>query len=572
MTAAPPAIAMVDYGMGNRRSVAKAFEHVGTPIAQTSDPDELRAADGLVVPGVGAFPEAMRRLRALGLDDVVRERARAGVPVIGLCLGMQLLFDRSVEHEGADGLGLLAGQIVKLDPRGLKLPHIGWNSVHWERSSALCDGLPDPAAFYHVHTFVAEPEDPSIVLGRGEYGSPFVLLRRVGQRLRRAVSPREVLQARPRAAAQLRRHLRLGARRAVILYPAIDIAGGRAVRLVQGDFDAETVYADSPLEAARAWMEAGARYLHVIDLDGARTGAPQNLHHLERVVAELGLPVQYGGGLRSVDAVADAIAAGASRAILGTAAFSDVDFLDEVVARFGERIVVSIDTRGGFVSTAGWTETTTLPAAAAIERLQDRGVRTFVFTDVDKDGLLGGPDLDEVRRLAAVVRGRFMYSGGIGRREDLVALAALREVNLTGVIVGKALYERRFTVAEGIAALAGRDADVLAVGGAPRGVALRRGCGRPGSARRAGRGWSGGARGGARGGPWRRGVVGRAVEVLRTRRRASRTVAQATSATPVTSRTVVVGLGVMVAISAGPRRASSSGSVMGSYRQQAHGG
>jgi len=245
----------------------------------------------------------------------------------------------------------------------------------------------------------------------------------------------------------------------VILYPAIDIAGGRAVRLVQGDFDAETVYADSPLEAARAWMDAGARYLHVIDLDGARTGAPQNLHHLERVVAELGLPVQYGGGLRSVEAVADAIAAGASRAILGTAAFSDVDFLDEVVARFGERIVVSIDTRGGFVSTAGWTQTTTLPAAAAIERLQDRGVRTFVFTDVDKDGLLGGPDLDEVRRLAAVVRGRFMYSGGIGRREDLVALAGLREVNLHGVIVGKALYERRFTVAEGIAALAGRDAD-----------------------------------------------------------------------------------------------------------------
>ena len=241
----------------------------------------------------------------------------------------------------------------------------------------------------------------------------------------------------------------------MILYPAIDIAGGRAVRLVQGDFAAETVYADSPLEAARAWVDAGARYLHVIDLDGARTGAPQNLHHLERVVAQLGLPVQYGGGLRSVDAVAEAIAAGASRAILGTAAFSDVDFLDEVVARFGERIVVSIDTRGGFVSTAGWTETTTLPAAAAIERLQDRGVRTFVFTDVDKDGLLGGPDLDDVCRLAAVVRGHFMYSGGIGRREDLVALAGLRQVNLTGVIVGKALYERNFTVAEGIAALAG---------------------------------------------------------------------------------------------------------------------
>lgn len=168
------AIAMVDYGMGNRRSVAKAFEHVGTPIAQTSDPDELRAADGLVVPGVGAFPAAMRRLRALGLDEVVRAHAQAGKPVIGLCLGMQLLFERSVEHEGAEGLGLLAGEIVRLDPRGHKLPHIGWNAVRWERPSALSAGLPDPAAFYHVHTFVAEPEDPSIVIGRGEYGSRFV--------------------------------------------------------------------------------------------------------------------------------------------------------------------------------------------------------------------------------------------------------------------------------------------------------------------------------------------------------------------------------------------------------------
>jgi phosphoribosylformimino-5-aminoimidazole carboxamide ribotide isomerase len=241
----------------------------------------------------------------------------------------------------------------------------------------------------------------------------------------------------------------------VILFPAIDIADGRAVRLVQGDFDAETVYADSPLEAARAWVQAGARYLHVVDLDGARTGTPQNLHHVAAIAGQLGVPVQVGGGLRSLQAVRDAFGAGVARVILGTAAFTDVDFLDEVVAEFGDRTVVSIDTRGGFVSTAGWTETTDMPAAAVIERMQDRGVRTFVFTNVDKDGLLGGPDVDEVRAIAQVVRGRFMYSGGIGRTEDLAALAALRQVNLTGVIAGKALYERKFTIAEGQAALDG---------------------------------------------------------------------------------------------------------------------
>jgi phosphoribosylformimino-5-aminoimidazole carboxamide ribotide isomerase len=239
----------------------------------------------------------------------------------------------------------------------------------------------------------------------------------------------------------------------VILYPAIDIADGKAVRLVQGDFDAATVYADSPLEAARAWVDAGAQYLHVVDLDGARKGAPQNLHHLEQIAGELEVPVQIGGGLRNVEAVRDAFAAGVARVILGTAAFADVDFLDEVVGEFGDRTVVSVDTRGGFVSTSGWTETTQLPAAAVIERMQARGVRTFVFTNVDRDGMLEGPDLDEVRRVAQVVRGRFMYSGGVGRHEDLEALAALRQVNLSGVIVGKALYERRFTVAEGQAAL-----------------------------------------------------------------------------------------------------------------------
>lgn len=167
-------IAMVDYGMGNRRSVRTAFAHIGADLVASADHDELRAADGLVVPGVGAFPEAMRRLRALGLDELVRERAGAGVPVIGLCLGMQLLFDGSDEHEGSEGLGLLAGAIVPLDTRGLKSPHIGWNSVAWQRPSALTDGLPDPAAFYHVHSFVAEPADRAIVLGIGGYGTPFV--------------------------------------------------------------------------------------------------------------------------------------------------------------------------------------------------------------------------------------------------------------------------------------------------------------------------------------------------------------------------------------------------------------
>ncbi len=242
----------------------------------------------------------------------------------------------------------------------------------------------------------------------------------------------------------------------MILHPAIDILDGHAVRLVQGRFEDATRYADDPLEAARSWVQAGARFLHVVDLDGARAGEPRSLEHLRAIVQGAGVPVQYGGGLRTVDAVREALRAGAERAIVGTAAFRDVDFLDDCLAAFGPRIVVSVDARGGHVATAGWTQTTELPAEDAIRRLGDRGVRSFVYTSVDRDGGLAGPDLEEVRRVAAAVRGRFLYSGGIGAVEHLRSLHDLRQVNLAGVIAGKALYERRFTVAEGQAALDGR--------------------------------------------------------------------------------------------------------------------
>jgi phosphoribosylformimino-5-aminoimidazole carboxamide ribotide isomerase len=245
----------------------------------------------------------------------------------------------------------------------------------------------------------------------------------------------------------------------LILYPAIDISEGKAVRLVKGDFNQVTVYEDSPLEAARAWVEAGARFLHVVDLDGARTGSPKSLEHLEQIANELHVPVQYGGGLRSLPAVRDALRAGAERVILGTAAFNDIDFLDDVLGAFRDRTIVSVDTRGGNVSTSGWQETTQMPAEAVIERLQNRGVRSFVYTDVDRDGMLGGIDFENVRRIAKAVRGRFIYSGGIGSLDDLRGLRDLRQVNLGGVIAGKALYEGRFTIAEGQRALQPESAD-----------------------------------------------------------------------------------------------------------------
>jgi phosphoribosylformimino-5-aminoimidazole carboxamide ribotide isomerase len=239
----------------------------------------------------------------------------------------------------------------------------------------------------------------------------------------------------------------------VILLPAIDILGGKAVRLVQGDFERSTVYDADPLDAARRWVADGARALHVVDLDGARTGVPANLEHVERIAGETGVPIQLGGGLRAAAVVHAAVSAGAARVVLGTAAYRDVDFLDEMLRELGDRVVVSVDGRSGRLAAEGWLQQTDIPVTAVVERLGARGVRRFVYSSIDRDGTLSGPDLDGVREVAESVHGSFVSSGGVSSLDDLRALARLRQVNLSGVIVGKALYEERFTVGEAQAVL-----------------------------------------------------------------------------------------------------------------------
>ena len=167
-------IAVLDYGMGNLRSAEKAIEHVGGSPAVTREHDRIREADGIVLPGVGAFPRAMREVRARLLDELVRERAAAGVPLLGICLGMQLLFERSEELGGDEGIGLLPGVVRALDAPGLKVPQIGWNEVAWMGRPALAAGLPDPCAFYHVHSFAAVPDEAGDVVGTATYGREFV--------------------------------------------------------------------------------------------------------------------------------------------------------------------------------------------------------------------------------------------------------------------------------------------------------------------------------------------------------------------------------------------------------------
>jgi phosphoribosylformimino-5-aminoimidazole carboxamide ribotide isomerase len=243
----------------------------------------------------------------------------------------------------------------------------------------------------------------------------------------------------------------------VILYPAIDIRAGKAVRLLQGDYARETTYDDDPVVAARRWAEQGARWLHVVDLDGARSGEPGNLADVRRIAAAVPAAIQLGGGLRDSGKVEEALSAGVERVVLGSAAIDDPDFVAAVAAAHPDRLVVSVDARAGLVSRQGWTEATEVSPAALIADLRERGVIRFVYTPVEADGTMEGPGLEGLEAVAAAAAeagATLTYSGGIGSLDDLRTLAGLGLQAVTGVIVGRALYEGRFTVSEARAAIA----------------------------------------------------------------------------------------------------------------------
>lgn len=239
----------------------------------------------------------------------------------------------------------------------------------------------------------------------------------------------------------------------MILYPAIDIRGGQAVRLLQGDYQRETAYDTDPVDAAKRWAGEGAEFLHVVDLDGAKAGEPRNLDAVRRIAAAVECPIQVGGGLREPEAVEAVLEAGAARVVIGTAALRDPQFLDAALEEHPEAIVVSIDTRGGKVSLAGWTETSDVEAPQAVADLSERGAQRFLCTAIEVDGTMEGPDIRQLNAIAAATSAQVIASGGVGTLDDLQELARETAPNVEGAIVGRALYEREFTVAEGIAAL-----------------------------------------------------------------------------------------------------------------------
>ena len=239
----------------------------------------------------------------------------------------------------------------------------------------------------------------------------------------------------------------------MILYPAIDIRGGQAVRLMQGDYDRETAYDADPVDAARRWADDGAEFLHVVDLDGAKAGSPQNLEAVRRIAAAVECPIQVGGGLRDARSLEAVLEAGAARVVIGTAALRDPDFLGRALERHAAEIVVSIDARAGEVSLEGWTEGGGREAPEVAAELGERGVQRFLYTSIEVDGTMEGPAIDELNAVAEATSATLIASGGVGNLADLELLSRVAAPNVEGAIVGRALYEGRFTVADGIDAL-----------------------------------------------------------------------------------------------------------------------
>jgi phosphoribosylformimino-5-aminoimidazole carboxamide ribotide isomerase len=235
----------------------------------------------------------------------------------------------------------------------------------------------------------------------------------------------------------------------MIILPAIDLKGGKCVRLRQGNADDVTIYGDDPAQQARDWREQGGMELHVVDLDGAFAGTPKHAEVIREIIEAFGGPVEVGGGLRTLEALASVIEAGATRAIIGSAALEDPEFLSRAIELYGDRIVVSIDARNGFVQTRGWVETTAVKATDLAAAVAQAGVKSIIYTDTATDGMLGGPNLTQMAAICdAAPSCQITASGGVSSPYDVENLKALERSNLRAAIVGKALYDGRTTLRE----------------------------------------------------------------------------------------------------------------------------
>lgn len=239
------------------------------------------------------------------------------------------------------------------------------------------------------------------------------------------------------------------------IIPAIDMMDGKCVRLVQGKFDQSTVFSDDPVDAARRWVHEGARSLHLVDLNGSRAGAPQETETIRRILAEVDVPTQLGGGIRTLDVARQMIELGVGRVIIGTSAALDTQMAEAMFSELGEKAVLGVDAKDGYVAVKGWQETTSETAIEFARRMQALGAKRVIYTDISRDGMLQGVNAEAMKKMAQALDVPVIASGGVSSVNDICILSELEQFGIEGAIVGKALYTGDLTLADALSAAGG---------------------------------------------------------------------------------------------------------------------
>ena len=440
-----PKIVVVDYHKGNLSSVARGLARAGAAACTSDDPEQIRNADGLVIPGVGAFYDAIAFMRQSGEADAVLDAVAAGTPLLGICLGLQLFFERGNEgvpaDEGAvadgnaskqaggpwvDGLGIMRGSCTRLESSRLKVPHVGWDQVHMTPAGAadpLLTGFAEGANMYFTHSYaVSDDADAADVLARTHYTRSFPCIVRHGNVWG--------CQFHPEKSSAL---------------------GQRILK----------VYSDDPVAVARSFAEQGASWVHVVDLSAAfgedEDTCAANSAAIKAICGVDGLSVDVGGGVRSLARIDELAGHGARRIALGTVLVTEPGFAEVAAQGFGELLVADIAARDGQVKVNGWRDGAGVALDDAVAQLSELGFKHLVYTDIARDGMQTGIDVAAYRHVAEVAGFPVVASGGISTLDDIRALAAVGGDAIEGAITGRALYEGNFALAQALAAVRGEE-------------------------------------------------------------------------------------------------------------------
>ena len=450
-------IAIIDYGVGNLFSLKSSLKQLGLEAVVTADADTIRKADRLILPGVGAFADAMAKLEATGLVPVMKEEAERK-PLLGICLGMQLLFEKSYEYGEHEGLGFVKGEVCPLEPdladKSLKVPQIGWNALHIVKDDPLFKYIREGEYVYYVHSYYGKNCTES-TLAVSDYSiCVFFFARLALSGANAPAPPKGEPLAKPETLPYCQglslwerwtRAVRVDGEgedpkgeTTMQLFPAIDLRGGKVVRLTQGDYSRMTVYSEDPCAQAREFLAAGAKNLHVVDLDGAKDGTLSNYDTIAALAKQGGLYIEVGGGIRTEERIETYLSLGVGRCILGSVAVTDFDFTARMLKKYGDKIAVGVDAKDGYVAIHGWKEVSAEPGVDFCKRLADAGCTAIIYTDIACDGAMQGTNLGLYRTLAKEVPSvAFTASGGISSEAELLEL---KKMGTAAAILGKSLY------------------------------------------------------------------------------------------------------------------------------------